>query len=152
MKISVKYSILTCFGVAMGYLEAVVVVYLRKILTMEGIVDLTKMVVSDIPADLIRIEISREVTTIIMLIALSLLVEKNKWMRLSVFLWIFAIWDIFYYVSLKILIGWPPSLTTIDCLFLIPCPWIAPVWIPLLIMPIFLATSIWIRKKSKIKE
>ncbi len=135
----------------MGYLEAVVVVYIRKILILEGIVDLTKMVISQVPAALIRIEISREVATIIMLVTLSLLIEKNKWMRLSVFLWTFAIWDIFYYASLKILIDWPQSLTTIDCLFLIPCPWIAPVWVPFLIMPIFLIASIWIRRSRGVK-
>jgi len=46
------------------------------------------------------------------------------------FLWTFAFWDLFYYVSLYVLIKWPPSLKTIDVLFLIPVPWIAPVWFP----------------------
>ena len=108
MKTTVKYSILTCFGIAMGYLEAVVVVYIRKILNMEGITDLSKMVMSQVPTDLIQIEITREIATIVMLVTLVLLIEKNKWLRCSLFLWVFAIWDIFYYVSLKILIGWPP--------------------------------------------
>jgi hypothetical protein len=146
-KLITKYSILTCFGIAMGYLEAVVVVYIRKILSLEGVVDLTKMVVSQIPEYLINMEITREASTIVMLVTLSLLIEQNKWMRLSIFLWVFAVWDIFYYVSLKILINWPPSLSTVDCLFLIPIPWIAPVWIPFLVMPIFLIISIWIRIK-----
>ena len=26
---------------------------------------------------------------------------------------------------------WPPTLTTMDVLFLIPVPWLAPVWVPL---------------------
>jgi hypothetical protein len=49
------------------------------------------------------------------------------------FLWTFAFWDLFYYFSLYILIKWPPKLTTIDVLFLIPVPWIAPVWFPIAI-------------------
>ena len=149
MKPLVKYSVLTCFGIAMGYLEAVVVVYIRKIISMEGVVDLTKIVISQVPVYLINTEMTREASTIIMLVTLSMLVEQNKWMRLSVFLWVFAIWDIFYYVSLKVLIGWPASLAAVDCLFLIPKPWIAPVWVPFLVMSIFIIISIWIRMKKE---
>ncbi len=131
----------------MGHLEAVVVVYLRKILSIGGVVDLTKLVISQIPRDLMRLEISREVSTIVMLVTLALLIEKNMWLRLSVFLWVFAIWDSFYYISLKIISGWPESLATIDCLFLIPIPWIAPVWVPFAVMTGFLIAAIWIVRK-----
>jgi hypothetical protein len=133
---------------AMGHLEAVVVVYIRKILGIGELVDQSKELIASVPTDLIRIEISREVATIVMLVTLALLIEKNIWRRLSVFLWVFAIWDIFYYVGLKVLIGWPKSLTTLDCLFLIPIPWIAPVWLPLLVMTVFLIVSIWILHKT----
>ena len=65
--------------------------------------------------------------TILMLVILALLVG-GKWLeKMVVFLWTFAFWDLFYYLSLYLLIKWPPSLTTIDVLFLIPRPWIAPV-------------------------
>ena len=148
MKITTKYLVLSCFAVAMGYLEAVVVVYIRKILSIGGVADLTEFVISQIPPELMRLEITREVSTIIMLATLALLIEKNKWCRLSVFLWAFAIWDIFYYLSLKIIANWPKSLTTLDCLFLIPIPWIAPVWVPLLVMTIFLILSLWILHKN----
>jgi hypothetical protein len=56
----------------------------------------------------------------------------GSWIEKGIFfLWTFAFWDLFYYLSLYILIKWPPKLTTIDVLFLIPMPWIAPVWFPL---------------------
>lgn len=152
MKTATKYFVLTCFGAAMGYLEAIVVVYLRKILSIGGVVDLTKVVMSQVPPDLIRVEISREVSTIVMLVSIALLMEKNKWLRLSAFLSVFAIWDISYYVSLKILIGWPKSLATLDCLFLIPVPWIAPIWVPLLVMTLFLIVSVWILRKKAISK
>ena len=136
----------------MGYLEAVVVVYIRKILSIGGVVDLTQMVMSQVPQDVMRLEISREAATIIMIIAVALLVEKGKRYRLSVFLWVFAMWDIFYYVSLKILIDWPKSLGTVDCLFLIPGPWIAPVWIPFLAMAMFLTAAIWLARKNPVAK
>jgi hypothetical protein len=56
----------------------------------------------------------------------------GSWIEKGVFfLWTFAFWDLFYYLSLYILIKWPPKLSTIDVLFLIPKPWIAPVWFPI---------------------
>lgn len=42
-------------------------------------------------------------------------------------------WDIFYYVWLKALHDWPSSLMSRDLLFLIPVPWVGPVWAPCLI-------------------
>jgi hypothetical protein len=56
----------------------------------------------------------------------------NTWLeRVLYFLWTFAFWDLFYYISLYILIKWPPTFKTTDVLFLIPKPWIAPVWFPI---------------------
>jgi hypothetical protein len=73
---------------------------------------------------------TREAATIVMLVVIAYLVG-GTWIERGVFfLWTFAFWDLFYYLSLYILIKWPPKLTTIDVLFLIPKPWIAPVWFP----------------------
>jgi hypothetical protein len=74
---------------------------------------------------------SREAATIIMLFVIAYL-TGGSWVEKGIFfLWTFAFWDLFYYLSLYILIKWPPKLTTIDVLFLIPKPWIAPVWFPI---------------------
>jgi len=83
------------------------------------------------PKSYVLIEKTREVATIIMLISLAALVGEEWLDQVVVFLWTFAFWDLFYYVSLYILIKWPPRLTTMDVLFLIPRPWIAPVWFPI---------------------
>src|SRR5674476_594838 len=73
----------------------------------------------------------RTITTIVMLFVIACLVG-GSWIEKGVFfLWTFAFWDLFYYLSLYILIKWPPRFTTIDVLFLIPKPWIAPVWFPI---------------------
>ena len=53
----------------------------------------------------------------------------------------FCIWDIFYYVFLKFLIGWPESLLTWDVLFLIPVTWTGPVLSPLIECLIMIALS-----------
>jgi hypothetical protein len=74
---------------------------------------------------------TREAATIIMLVVIAYL-SGSTWMERGIFfLWTFAFWDLFYYLSLYILIKWPPTLKTIDVLFLIPKPWIAPVWFPI---------------------
>ena len=51
----------------------------------------------------------------------------------------FAFWDIFYYVGLGLIIRWPPSVLMQDVLFLIPTPWIAPVWFPVLVSVLAIA-------------
>jgi hypothetical protein len=124
-----KLSLLAIFGIAMAHFEGVVVVYLRKAL---GMLDSesNKESVGKFPKRYLNIEMTREAATIVMLVVIALLVGTT-WIEIGVyFLWTFAFWDLFYYLSLYILIKWPPKLTTIDVLFLIPVPWIAPVWFP----------------------
>ena len=124
-----KLGLLAIFGIAMAHLEGVVVVYLRKSLGMLDS-DSNKESVGKIPDRFLKIEKSREAATIIMLVVIAVL-TGTTWIEKGVFfLWTFAFWDLFYYLSLYILIKWPPKLTTIDVLFLIPRPWIAPVWFP----------------------
>ena len=45
----------------------------------------------------------------------------------------FGVWDIFYYVFLAVIAGWPQSLLDWDVLFLIPLPWWGPVIAPVII-------------------
>ena len=125
-----RFLLLALFGIAMAHFEGVVVVYLRKVL---GIIDSESNIESleKFPQHYILIEKTREIATIIMLVSLALLVGETWLDKIIVFLWTFAFWDLFYYLSLYILIKWPPSFTTIDVLFLIPRPWIAPVWFPI---------------------
>ncbi|MBN2417752.1 MAG: hypothetical protein JXL81_00065 [Deltaproteobacteria bacterium] len=125
-----KLILLAVFGIAMAHFEGVVVVYLRKAL---GILDSAsnKQAADQIPKRYLHIEMTREAATIIMLLVIAYL-TGNSWIEKGVFfLWTFAFWDLFYYVSLYILIKWPPTFKTIDVLFLIPVPWIAPVWFPI---------------------
>jgi hypothetical protein len=134
-----KLSLLAVFGIAMAHLEGVVVVYLRKALGMLDS-DSNKESIEKFPKRYLLIEMTREAATIIMLVVLAYLVG-GSWVEKGIFfLWTFAFWDLFYYVSLYILIKWPPKLTTIDVLFLIPKPWIAPVWFPVGVSAITIIT------------
>lgn len=143
-----KFLLLALFGIAMAHVEGVGVVYLRKVL---GIVDLesNKVSLKMFSERYLLIEKTREVATIVMLVTLALLIGDTWFDKMLVFFWTFAFWDLFYYISLYLLIKWPPKLTTIDVLFLIPRPWIAPVWVPIgssliiiMIITVFLLTSI----------
>jgi len=124
-----KLVLLAIFGIAMAHFEGVVVVYLRKAL---GITDpeSNKESIGKFPKRYLYIEMTREAATIIMLVIIAMLAGSGWIEWIVFFLWTFAFWDLFYYLSLYILIKWPPKLTTIDVLFLIPVPWIAPVWFP----------------------
>jgi len=122
------------FAAAMGYMESAVVVYLRALYYPAGFHIITQESLKAVPLKILLIEAGREFATIVMLTSLSMLAErKNILRRIAYFLFAFSIWDIFYYVWLRILIGWPETLFTNDVLFLIPRPWLAPVLVPIII-------------------
>jgi hypothetical protein len=105
-----------------------VVVYLRQIYCPDGFAfPLRFMALEEL-----FIEYFREGSTIIMLFSLSVIAGRNFYERLSCFLLCFGIWDIFYYVWLKVLLNWPPTLLTWDILFLIPVVWVGPVLSPII--------------------
>jgi len=112
----------------MGFLEAAVVVYLRQIYYPEGFMFPLKIM----SLEGLSIEYLREISTIVMLITLGIVVGNNFYDKLAYFLFCFGIWDIFYYVWLKVLLNWPPSLLTQDILFLIPVVWAGPVLAPII--------------------
>jgi hypothetical protein len=135
--------LLALFGIAMAHFEGVVVVYLRKAL---GMLDSesNKESLEKFPVRYLYIEMTREAATIIMLVVIAWLTGTG-WIEKGIFfLWTFAFWDLFYYLSLYILIKWPPKLTTIDVLFLIPKPWIAPVWFPIGVSALTILTILFL--------
>ena len=142
-----KLIALFLFGIAFGYLEASVVVYLRTIY------EPIRQKISPRPANelfpLITVaqlqeagpdntrrlltELGREAATLVMLAAIGLGVAGNFAQWAGAFLVAFGVWDIFFYLSLKVLIDWPPSLLTWDLLFLLPVPWVGPVAAPVIV-------------------
>jgi hypothetical protein len=120
---------LTAFAIAMGFMEAAVVVYLREIYYVNGF----QFPLTPVQPSIGMTEFLREAATIIMLLAIGILTGKNTSQKFGIFIFCFGIWDIFYYVFLKVLVGWPASLLTWDILFLIPVPWVGPVLAPCIV-------------------
>ncbi len=116
------------FGISMGYFEAAVVVYLRQIVGSGNTI---------FPLDLaaglpVAVEVGRETFSMVMLAAVAALLARDLATGMAWFCVIFGVWDIFYYVFLKLLLDWPASLWTMDILFLIPVPWVSPVLAPVI--------------------
>jgi len=76
------------------------------------------------------IEAGREAATLVMIGAVGLLVGRTWLERLAWSAVVFGVWDIGYYGWLYVFSGWPPSLNTPDLLFLLPVPWVGPIWSP----------------------
>jgi hypothetical protein len=68
-----------------------------------------------------------------MLTMVALLAASTRRDRWAAFLWAFSFWDLSHYAGLWAIIRWPTSFLDLDVLFLIPVPWIAQVWFPLLV-------------------
>ena len=117
------------FSIAMAYLEAAVVVYLRRVY---GITDLI-LQVPPFDAQIAAIEVGRELATLVMLLSIGWIAGKTFQSRVAFAFITFGSWDIFYYIWLRVFIVWPQSILEPDLLFLIPLPWWGPVLSPVLI-------------------
>lgn len=141
-------AVLVLFGVSFGFVESTIVIYLRELYEPLAQAyyphrdpsDLFPLVTLDQleSADgaylrLLKIEVMREAATMAMLVSVGLAVGWNFHTRFAALVVAFGIWDIFYYVFLKVLIDWPSGLFDWDLLFLIPLPWVGPVLAPLLV-------------------
>ncbi|MEO1997501.1 MAG: hypothetical protein ABGZ17_19760 [Planctomycetaceae bacterium] len=131
-------TILTVYAVAMAFLEAAVVVYMRQ------------LYYADNPRQIFPLrflnsydtvmEFGREAATVIMILAVALLAERSSRTRtFAAFVFVFGVWDLFYYFWLKVLIGWPGSWLDWDVLFLIPSVWLSPWICPAMIALLFVA-------------
>ena len=135
------------FAAAFGFVEATVVVYLRAatgllpgyqgtladVVRRSGEFYQQSQAINQFPQSLLTLEVLREAATIVILLSVAFLTATKVRSGAAVFLWAFAIWDISYYAVLWATVRWPLSLRDPDVLFLIPRPWISPVWYPLLV-------------------
>ena len=120
---------LTFFSIAMGVLEAIVVIYLRKLYYPNGFNFPLKVIEPSIGLA----EFLREAATIVMLFSVGFIAGTKKSDRFLYFIFCFGIWDLIYYLFLKLFLDWPSSFYDWDILFLIPIPWVGPVLAPCII-------------------
>jgi hypothetical protein len=162
-----RFIAVAVFAVAMAYLEAAVVVYLRELFHISGeLVKFTpnaKDIVFQVPyftllrpgamatvlprTSIASIEVGREAATIVMLACVGWLAGHDSKSRIAYFVAAFGVWDIGYYGFLRLLIGWPGTLRTLDVLFLIPGPWVAPVFLPMAISVLMIAGAVLLLRR-----
>jgi hypothetical protein len=118
------------FASGMAWVEAAVVYYLR---TMVDRIEPYQANPLPLIGGLGSAELVREAATLIMLFTVGILAGRSWRARLGYAALAFGFWDILYYVFLKVLCGWPHSLTDWDILFLLPLPWWGPVLAPVCI-------------------
>lgn len=115
------------FAVAMAWVEAAVVFYLR---TLVDRIDPFQTRPLPVNEGVAGAEIVREAATLVMLGCVGGLAGRTWRSRVGFLLVAFGLWDIFYYVFLRVMTSWPRSLLDWDVLFLIPLPWWGPVLAP----------------------
>jgi len=151
MKINRVILWITIFSIAMGFMEAAVVIYLRALYYPEGF----SFPLMIIDYNIAITEFIREIATIIMLAGAGILAGKKNIERFAFFIFSFAVWDIFYYIFLKFILNWPDSFFTWDILFMVPVTWVGPVLAPVInsLTMVFLAGSILfiLKKNEKVK-
>ncbi len=122
--------VVLAYAVAMAYFEAAVVVYLQAVFG-QRVGEIFPLRPMETVGTLIVIEVGREAATLVMIAAVGILVGRTAIERLAWAAVVFGTWDVGYYAWLYVFSGWPPSPTTVDLLFLIPGPWVGPVWAPI---------------------
>ncbi len=135
-------TLLTLYAVAMALLESAVVVYMRRLYYPDNPLDLfpLQFLSSYDPT----LELSREIATIVMILTVALLAERSSATRsFAAFVFVFGVWDLFYYFWLKVLIGWPRTWLDWDVLFLIPGVWLGPWICPAMIALLFVVWGFW---------
>lgn len=136
------------FGVAFAYVESAVVIYLRMIyepirlryhpgsppgelfpvLTLEQL-----QAAGPVHRQPLVVELGRELATLVMLASAALVAARSRGQWFAWFMIAFGVWDIFFYVWLKVCADWPSSLGQWDVLFLLPVLWAGPVIAPMLV-------------------
>jgi len=146
----------TLYAAAFGYVEALVVVYIRRLGAMPPGLDYPAIWASRhlawngaaILGEMRRLgvygtEYGREIATLLLLFGPAMAAGRNGRERLGLYLFTFAVWDETFYLWLKLWTGFPQSLASTDIYFLVPIAWYGPVWFPVLVvMPALIAISL----------
>ena len=122
-----RWLVVVLFAAGMAWVESASVYYLRVLV---GRVEPYQAIPLPISGVLGRVELVREVATLVMLATLGVLAGGTMRARLGYTAVAFGVWDILYYVFLRIICGWPRSVFDWDILFLLPLPWWGPVLAP----------------------
>jgi hypothetical protein len=125
-----RWAVVVGFAVAMAWVEAASVFYIRALVDR-----IEPYQANPLPLDTTNgafgyVELWREAATLVMIATLGLLAGRTWRRRAGYAALAFGVWDIFYYVFLRLITGWPRTVLDWDILFLLPLPWWGPVLAP----------------------
>lgn len=157
--VRLRWVALLVFGAGFGYVEAAVVSYLRRIIGYQSsyqvgarkvyldlgfisFVQPNRLVL--VEPGLTQVEIAREAATLVMLAAIAVVAGETLLSRLAAFFIAFTVWDLTYYLFLRVLDGWPTSLLDLDVFFLIPVTWVGPVATAVVASSMVLVVASWV--------
>jgi len=125
-----RWGMVVCFAIAMAWVEAASVLYIRALV---GRIEPYQANPLPLQGALGTVELWREASTLVMLGTVGILAGTTWRRRIGYAALAFGVWDIFYYVFLRLISGWPKTLLDWDILFLLPLPWWGPVLAPVMI-------------------
>lgn len=131
-----RWLMVVLFAAAMAWMEAATVYYLRVLVDRVEPYQTAPLALS---GPLTTVELVREAATLLMLLSVGALAGRTMRTRLGYTSVAFGVWDILYYVFLRLMCGWPRSLFDWDVLFLLPLPWWGPVLAPCAIAALMIA-------------
>lgn len=123
-----RWWALSAFAFAMGFAEAVTIIFLKRLYFSDG----WRAPFHPIPADALLLEQAREAATLVALGAVAFAGRPGAREGVARALWMLGLFDLTYYGWLRALTGFPAALTDLDIVFLLPRAWIAPVWVPVI--------------------
>lgn len=149
IKTHARWWAVVAFAVAMAWLESATVYYLR---TLVDRIEPYQPNPLPIQGALGQVELVREAATLLMLLTVGMLAGKTWRARWGYAAVAFGVWDILYYVFLRIMCGWPRSLFDWDVLFLIPLPWWGPVLAPVSIALLMIVWGTIVSEAKTVRE
>ncbi len=149
-----KVVILTVCACAIAYGDSIVEIYLRQLLPLSEwqthVKDVPTLVKFFTAHQVYWTEQTRQISMLVLMLGISFITGVSIRQRLGFFLWSFAVGLLFRYLSLYLLIKWPGSLDTWDVLFLIPSPWVTPVYVPVIVSLAMIMCAIFlVREEGK---
>jgi hypothetical protein len=125
-----RWAIVVAFAIAMAWVEAASVFYIRALVDRIEPYQADPLPLDAMTGALGYVELWREAATLVMIATLGMLAGRTWRQRTGYAALAFGAWDIFYYVFLRVISGWPRTLLDWDILFLLPLPWWGPVLAP----------------------
>ena len=122
-----RWALVMVFAIAMACVEAASVFYIRALVDRVEPYQANPLPLQEA---LGSVELWREAATLVMIATLGILAGRTWRQRAGYAALAFGAWDVFYYVFLRLISGWPRTLLDWDILFLLPLPWWGPVLAP----------------------